>query len=229
MENDTPPPTPIPDQPAKPEPSTSAKNPPHEVDDMPTRNAEEADLSDASQERSNSRQKTTPDSDDVDMAPPHQQATPPTEQPQADKDHPDQGDKTNIPNLDAVHYLTTPKPDPLEVQGWDDNTTLEGINPIQQSKWKNDAGDKVLIYKAYGSRIDTKDKVSLLRDVIKEALGMSSNLTIAVPVPENTNNRRDYPPFCALVKGISAEEAKELIEKVQPTPNNKATPLTPPT
>ena len=124
-----------------------------------------------------------------------------------DNDQSDQGDKTNIPNLDTVHYLTTPKPDPLKVQGWNDNMTLGGINPIQQSKWKNDTRDKVLIFKAYSGRIDTKDEVSLLWDIIKEALGMSSNQTIAVSIPKNMNNRRDYPPFCALIKGISAEEA----------------------
>ena len=87
------------------------QEPPHKDNNMPTRNAEEADLSNASQERSNSCQKTTPDSDDTDVTPPS------AKQPQADKNQPDQGDKMNIPNLDAVHYLTTTKPNLIEVQG----------------------------------------------------------------------------------------------------------------
>ena len=183
-----PPPTPTTNHPTTHNPIAHTINPQTVVDEMPTRNAEEADLSNASQEQTNNRQKTAPVPNDIDMNSPNSDQGLTIEQTSMDKDQPGQDGNTTLPNLNAIHYLATPTPNPLEVQGWDDNTTLEGVNPIQQSKWKSDTGAKVLIYKAYGGRIDTKDKVTQLREILKNTLRMSSNPTIAVPIPENTNN-----------------------------------------
>ena len=109
------------------------------TEDMAARKADEADLSDNSEERSAPRPKTG--KDDTTSTP-----TPPTDIQEKD--------------LDVIHYLRTPYPNPLDVQGWDNAATLENLIPAQEAKWKAVSEAKLLVYKAYGGKIEDKEDVT---------------------------------------------------------------------
>ena len=85
---------------------------------------------------------------------------------------------------------------------------------ILQTKWRVEQGAKVLVYRAYEGRIDDKEEVTKLHKMIKLTLNPESNPKVAIPILEEARGRRDAPPFCMLVKGITEEEAKQLITKM---------------
>ena len=196
---------------------------------MTTRNAEDAELSDASQGRSITRPRLETDVEPSDPTP----ATGDTASPPVDEAPTPPGGKTStrskddpptqqedrllpLPELDAVHYLVPPTPNALDIHGWDSISTLDNLSTIQQAKWRAEKDPKVLVYKAYGGRIDDKEEVTNLCNIIKTNLRLDSNPTVAVPIPEDMRNHRDGPPFCTLVKDITEENTKLLIKKVTP-------------
>ena len=175
---------------------------------MTIRTAEEAELSDPSSPRDPIRPRTeNANKEDTTTSP-------------ADNEQDDA--------LDALTYLRAPSGDPLEIHGWDEVTTLGHLNAALRAMWVNERGAKVLAYKAYGEKIDDRDGLAKLRDDIKTALGLAELPTVAPPISETGKSKKDAPPFCALVKGISPEAAQELINRVstcwQPTPYNLTTP-----
>ena len=196
---------------------------------MTTRNAEDAELSNASQGQSITRPRLETDVEPSDPAPTMEDtATPPADEAPTPpggktsthaKDNPptQQEDRLlPLPELDAVHYLVPLTPNTLDIHGWDSTLTLDNLSTIQQAKWRAEKDPKVLVYKAYGGRIDDKEEVTNLCNIIKTNLRLDSNPTVAVPVPEDMRNHRDGPPFCTLVKDITEENAKLLIKKVTP-------------
>ena len=86
--------------------------------------------------------------------------------------------------LNGLTYVKAPTIDPLDVQGWDDQSTLENLNQVQRTMWTNIQGRKVLAYKAYGGRISEPEEVAQLRDGIKRALGPKAHPTVSPPTLE---------------------------------------------
>ena len=119
--------------------------------------------------------------------------------------------------LDTLTYIRAPTQDPLEIHGWDYSTTMENLATDQCSMWMNEEGAKVLTYRAYGGRLDNIEDLAKLRNDIKSALGTNMNPVVAVSVPKNGKNRKDTPPFCMLIKGITQEQAQELVTRVRAT------------
>ena len=132
--------------------------------------------------------------------------------------------------LDALTYVRAPTRDPLEVHGWDHSTTMENLATDQCNMWMNEEGAKVLAYKAYGGRLDDIEDLTKLRNDIKSTLGANTKPVVAVPVPKIRKSKKDSPPFCTLVKGITQEQAQELVTKVRyhPPPTTTNTHACPP-
>ena len=80
-------------------------------------------------------------------------------------------------------------------------------------------GDKVLAYKAYGGKIEDRDEVIKLGDILKTKLNLHNNPTVATPVPA-TKNKKHLPPLCALIGRIPPQKAHFLLNmKFLSTPN----------
>lgn len=164
---------------------------------MPTRSAEEAELPPDDTARSATRQRTAQDEQDHDTDMPEDNA------------------------LDILSYVATPALDPLHIHGWDSHTTTDNLSAFQITSWNNEPGAKALAYKAYGGRIDERDEITKLRELIKSTLSLTNNPTIAPPSPETDRGKRDTNPVCALVKGIRPEEIQELLDRVSPKTPHK--------
>ena len=161
---------------------------------MTTRTAEEAELSDPS----TCPEHTRPRTDD-----PSNGRTSLSDSKQGDA-------------LDALTYIRAPSRDPLEIHGWDQSTTMENLSRAQGDMWMNEEGAKILAYRAYGGKINDIDDLAKLRNDIKSTLGINTNPIVAVPIPEIGKTKKDTPPFCTLVKGITPEQARELVTRVRP-------------
>lgn len=133
--------------------------------------------------------------------------------------------ETNVPSpeeatamtkaLDILTYTPLPSPDPLQIYGWDSIKITENVSPDQITMWNVATGAKVLLYKAYGKkRIEDEEEIVQVTDLIKAFLKTTAELTIAPPVPEDERTKKEDPPHCALLQGISPEQAEVLINKV---------------
>lgn len=166
---------------------------------MPTRTAEEAGLPD-----------TAP-------TPLRQRSIAPNSK--APNDHPEnmEMDTSMVmqpePTLVALKDVPPTPLDPLNVHGWDYLSIFENLSPVQRNLWEMVEGSKVLAYRAYGGRISGLDDVSQISDSIKAALGLQAPPVVAPPTPAMGKQKRDSPPYCALVSGISAETAETLVER----------------
>lgn len=126
--------------------------------------------------------------------------------------------------LDILTYIPHPIIKPLHIHGWDTAKALENVDPAQRTIWTNFPGAKALCYRAYGGKFEDRDEIIELRELIKSDLGLTTNPTVATPIPEVESLRRDTGPHCTLVRDISPEKIQELIEKVRhnglPTPHH---------
>ena len=183
-----------PQNPPSMEPNPTQPQTPVPSSQMLTRKADEADLSDGHEEHSATRPRTN-------ISEKEQQEN-------------DKVIRDPALDLDAVNLLPIPRHNQLDIHGWDEHTTLENLNLAQRAMWTTEKGAKVLAYKAYGGRLDGAEEAMKLREAIKSALDITTNPTVAVPIPDTAGNRKDFPPFCALVKGITPEKAQELIKRV---------------
>jgi len=118
--------------------------------------------------------------------------------------------------LDILTYVHLPHPDPLQIHGWDTTKALENLSPRQINMWTEVTSPKVLIYKAHGGKFkkDSGEETLQIRELIKGFLKTTINPVIATPVPASDKNKKDDPPFCALVRGLSQEQTDELVKKV---------------
>lgn len=115
---------------------------------------------------------------------------------------------------EVLNYIPPPPPlDPIHIHGWDPTTITDNQNPDQVALWNQETGAKVLVYKAHGGRIATREEISKVRSLIKTALEIDHLPTVATPSPTIERGRRDSAPICSLVKGILPEKAQLLIEK----------------
>ena len=132
--------------------------------------------------------------------------------------------------LDALTYIRVPTRDPLEIHRWDQSTTMENLAADQVKMWLDEQGAKVLAYRAYGGKLDKADDLAKLRKDIRSTLGADTNPVVAVSVPKVEKNKKDTPPFCTLIKGITPEQVQELLAKVgEATPLHKRShPTSPP-
>jgi len=133
--------------------------------------------------------------------------------------------------LDILTYVHLPRPDPLQIHGWDTTKALENISATQVNKWNNAEGPKALIYKAHGGKFkkDSAEETIQLRKLIQDFLMTTKTPIIATPVPDNEKAKKEDPPFCALVRGLPQEHIDELVNKVShttylPPPENTPTP-----
>lgn len=118
--------------------------------------------------------------------------------------------------LDILTYIPHPPLDPIQIQGWDTIKALENISEAQRNIWMNAMEAKVLTYKAYGGRIDNREDIIKVRELIRKSLKITTGPMVSPPAPEVNLGKKDTLPFCTLVRGILPEKAQELIEKVCP-------------
>ena len=71
-------------------------------------------------------------------------------------------------------------------------------------------------YKAYGGRIDDREDIIKVRELIRKLFKITTGPMVSPPAPEVNLGKKDTLPFCALIRGISPEKAQELIKKVCP-------------
>jgi len=130
--------------------------------------------------------------------------------------------------LDILTYTPLPSPDPLCIHGWDSIKTTENVSPTQIGWWNGDEGAKVPLYRAYGKkRIEDDDEIIQVTNLIQAFLGTTAELIIAPPIPEDKRTKKEDPPHCTLLQGISPEQAEILINKVSPPhllPNTNTNP-----
>ncbi|KAF9791003.1 hypothetical protein BJ322DRAFT_1208279 [Thelephora terrestris] len=176
---------------------------------MPTRSAEEAQLSDTDDETRNIRLKTR----NTRLKTTHETPIPTAETAQANSD---------VRLLDPLSYVNIPTPHPLDIQGWHRDRALEHVDSHDIHTWMDNYRHKVLVYKAYGGRIEDRKEEVKIRDLIKTTLGMEFNPTIIVPKPAKFNPTIIVPepdtmkgprPFCALVQGMGQQHADDLISR----------------
>ena len=115
--------------------------------------------------------------------------------------------------IDSLAIVDLPDPDPFDLHGWTPETIFENVEKSQRKLWIADPDPKVLAYKAYGGRIESIDDILKIGDIIKTALSLSEPPAIAPPIPESLITRKDAPPYCALITGISLTTAEELISR----------------
>ena len=118
--------------------------------------------------------------------------------------------------LDILTYVHLPHPDPLQIHGWDTIKALENLSPRQINLWTGVDSPKVLIYKAHGGKFkkDCGEETLQIRELIKGFLKTTTKPIIAIPVPASDGGKKEDPPFCALVRGLSQEQSDELVKKV---------------
>ena len=119
--------------------------------------------------------------------------------------------------LDILTYIRHPPLNPIQIQGWDAIKALENISEAQRNIWTDATEAKVLTYKAYRGKIEDREDIIKVRELIRKSLKITTNPTISPPAPKVNLGKKDTFPFCALVRGISPEKVQELIEKVCPT------------
>ena len=117
------------------------------------------------------------------------------------------------PALDALTYVTFPAMNPLEVHGWDQTSTFDNLSPTQRTLWDSVPSPKILAYKAYGGRISDVEEVAQLREAIKKSLELPVHPLVAPPTPAVGRQRRDTPPYCALIGDLTEGQAKNLIAR----------------
>ena len=78
--------------------------------------------------------------------------------------------------LDILTYVHLPRPDPLQIHGWDSIKALENVSEEQIPKWNKNASPKVLIYKAHGAKFkkDCIEETLQIRELIKGFLKTDS-------------------------------------------------------
>ena len=113
-------------------------------------------------------------------------------------------------NLDVVAHIPPPATDPLQIQGWDTYSTMENLNSTQISKWNEETGAKLLAYKASGGKLDGREDIKKLRDILTERLNLKTPPVIAPPSPEHPGGGKNLGPFCSLIKGIPPVQVQEL-------------------
>ena len=121
-------------------------------------------------------------------------------------------------DLDALSYVAIPAPEDLDIHGWNQHTIFKNLDLTQRALWTAERDTKLLVYRAYGGRIEDREVVTKLHDEIKGFANLSTNPVVAILVPQ-TKGRKDSPPFCALITGITAKTAEELINKVRTPPH----------
>lgn len=117
------------------------------------------------------------------------------------------------PHEDSLAFVDFPDPDPRDIHGWSPQSIFENLAKTQRDLWIAEQDPKLLVYKAYGGKIESLEDMILIGDMIKTALDLDTPPAVAPPIAENPNARRDEPPFCALVTGISQATATILILK----------------
>ena len=162
--------------------------------DMTTRSADDAGLSDSDSDKTNTRVRT--------------------EGPPEVDNQPAENDNFQPKDLDILTYIPHPPINLLQIHGWDNALALENVDPAQATIWTEASDAKVLCYKAYGGKIEDRDDIIELREMIKESLSLTANPTIATPSPERTSTKKDTPPYCTLIRGIHPEKIQELITRV---------------
>ena len=121
---------------------------------------------------------------------------------------------------DSLAFVDFPDPDPRDIHGWSPQSIFENLAKTQRDLWIAEQGPKLLVYKAYGGKIESLEDMILIGDMIKTALELDSPPSIAPPIAETPNSRRDDPPFCALVTEISEATATILtLRKFISTPD----------
>ena len=95
------------------------------------------------------------------------------------------------------------------------HTITENLSTKQINMWTNEKDVKVLAYRAYGGKISAIEDLTKLRDDIKSTLDTTHNPIVTAPALENGRDKKDSPPFCTLIKGISPENTRELIARVR--------------
>lgn len=132
-------------------------------------------------------------------------------------------------DLNVLSYVTIPSPQDLDIHGWNWKTILENLNTTQWALWTTERGNKILVYRAYAGRIEDRKVVTKLHNEIKGFVSLDANPVIMTPVPQ-VKGRRDAPPYCALIMGITTKKAEDLINKVcrtpPPMPTNPLTAIT---
>ena len=161
---------------------------------MAARTAEEAGLSDGDNDRSTQRARTEKTANTANPDPP------PSDSPQGD-------------GLDMLTYLPTPPPDPLDIHSWDKLSIFENVHPAQIAKWNAITEAKLLVYKAYGGRIEGKEDVTEIQNLIRSTLELSSDPTIAVPSSLENLSRRDPPHTAHSSRTSPPREPKDSSRK----------------
>jgi hypothetical protein len=159
---------------------------------MTTRTAEEADIAIDDEQRESTRVRTD------EPAPP---------------EPPDANANTTAKKLDVLTYLRLPEFSAIHIHGWDAITKIENQDPGQVAMWDDDPGAKLLVYKAYGGRIDSVDEITRLQEIIGDAINATTPLSVAPPIPVNAVTKKEGAPLCSLVSNILPEKAQELIER----------------
>jgi len=82
--------------------------------------------------------------------------------------------------LDILTYVHLPHPDPLQIHGWDTTKALENLSPRQLNMWTEVTSPKVLIYKAHGGKFkkDFGEETLQIRELIKGSLKTTINPVI---------------------------------------------------
>lgn len=155
---------------------------------MPTRSAQEAELPLNPDDRDPNRPKT------VD--------TPPDE-------------PTATSTIDVLPHIPPPPIDPLRIHGWDKYTISTNALASQFAMWQDETTPKVFIYKAYGGRIKDEEEAAKLREIIRDAMELPELPSIAIPAPMRHFDKKDFPPFCSLVRGMSPVKLQEMLERVR--------------
>lgn len=120
--------------------------------------------------------------------------------------------------LDILTYFPHAPRDPLQVHGWDYLKAFGNVSPAQVTIWSKITEPKILLYKAYGGKVGGKEDQVYLRELIRESLQTTEDPVVATPIPDPNRKGDGFPP-CALIRGILAEKAEELIRKVRQRPN----------
>lgn len=155
---------------------------------MTTRTADEAEIMSDDDQRVSTRAKTSNDT------------------PATAEDH-----AATTKALDLLSYIPPPPVELLHIHGWNPSSITDNQSREQVALWDAETGAKVLVYKANGGRIDSRDEITKLRDIIQNTLGSGPSPIIAAPIPEVERGRRDGSPVCSLVRGILPDKVQLLI------------------
>ena len=130
---------------------------------------------------------------------------------------------TEMKALEILTYVHLPYPDPLQIHRWDTTKAFKNLSPRQITIWTDVDTPKALIYKAHGGKFkkDCGEETLQICKLIKGFLKTTTNPVIATAVPVSDKDKKEDPPFCTLMRGLSQEQTNELVKKVmshaQPT------------